>query len=425
MSDDIRAVLRKGAEAVPLMGEASRAYKAGRRRRAVSLATPLVVALAGAGFVVGVSQFQPVSSPSPAAPLPSRDPVVAPDVDALVPLTDWIPATSELGRPAPVGTALYRTCQDSDCIVFLLRADGQRTKLADVQPELAEKIETLRDFTGVSLSFDGHWIGIPQSGGGYGIHSFMDPSLGMELAPTAEDSAWEMVGWGSGSLNASLVERTRDQATGYALLDVALGLKVHEYGADDLGHLAPTGHSGEGVYVAEPVSSTSPAASWPRVTSLTANQLQLQPRARPGVGTITPLGRPVDASASLGEDETLAGPDGVPQSVLAPVSPGEDYAFPIAGIYDVSEGDPVLTGAAIVKSIDGGSSVRFDMPEPTSASAWEIMNPLTAESLALLQRTPTATRIVRLDINGSRTVMHDDLPPDAEVLIPGDRWGAF
>jgi len=425
MNDDIRTALRKGAEAVSLMGDPSSAYRSGRRRRAVSLATPIVVALAGVGLVVAVSQVQPSSSPSPAEPPPSQDPVVGPDVEALVPLTDWIPATSELGRPAPVGTALYRTCQDSHCTVFLLRADGKSTKLADVQPVLAKQMESLPDLTGVSLSFDGRWIGIPIDGGGYGIQSFTDASLGTELAPTAEDRAWEMVGWGSGSFNASLVERDGDQAARYALVDVARGLEVHDYDAEALGNLAPTAHTGEGVYVAEPVSSSSSAASWPPITALGANQLQLQPLARPGVGTITPLGRPVDASSSLGEAETLAGPDGVPQSVLAPVSPGEDYAFPIAGIYDVSQGEPVLAGAAIVKSIDGGSSVRFEVPESTADSAWEILNPLTAESLAMLQRTPTATRVVSIDITGSRTVMHDELPADAEVLVPGDRWGEF
>ncbi len=68
---------------------------------------------------------------------------------------------------------------------------------------------------------------------------------------------------------------------------------------------------------------------------------------------------------------------------------------------------------------------RFEIPESTADSAWEILNPLTAESLAMLQRTPTATRVVSIDITGSRTVMHDDLPADAEVLVPGDRWGEF
>jgi hypothetical protein len=320
---------------------------------------------------------------------------------------------------------LYRTCQDTDCTVFLLGADGNTTKLRDVQPELAEQVEGLDDLTGVSLSFDAQWIGIPQGDGGYGIYSLLDSRLGAELSPTSTDGAWEMVGWGSGSLNASLVERTGDHATRYALVDVAMGLEVYKHDADDLGTLEAVGHGGDGVFVSEPVSSTSTAANRPQVTSLALDLLVLRPQTGSPVGTVIPLGEPVDVSASLSEDETLAGQNGVPQSVLAPAPPGEDFAFEIAGIYNVSEGDPALTGATIVKSIHGGSSVRFEMPESTATSMWQIMHPLTAESLALLQRTSTAARIVRLDINGSMTVLHDDLPAAAEILVPGDRWGEF
>ncbi|MBM0125358.1 hypothetical protein [Pimelobacter simplex] len=368
--------VRDELDHVNAMGDVATALASGRRKRAQRRTA--VVALAAAAAVAAAvvpSVLVEDARNAPKSPAGQRkDAVPTPAANDVVPVDEfirtWVPAAEMLGTPAPSGSVLARQCPtDAACRWTLVAADGEQLDLEDVSPGLAALLADV-DPADVSLSYDGQWMAI-DTAGTIRIQS-LDPtrseSAPTVVEPTAAGSAWDLVGWGSGSLSLALAETDASgRTTKYATIGLEGG-GIDIVDAPEPGKYGPVADFGQGVQVSRRVPEGT------RVTSSTTLVVPTSTDASLPMGEVTPFSEPIDASDLLQPGETLSGPNGLPE-LTTPPDASRDEVWPHAtvftpdgertGLIELRAGDPtrapvgLSTGWQIVGSNGSGQVVEI------------------------------------------------------------------
>jgi hypothetical protein len=415
----LETAYQETAERIPDYTSAGRVISAARRRRTGRVAGTVVLAAAlmiGSAVVAADSGL--FDRLIDVAPAPGSEAAVEP----IAPMEDWAPPSKVLaGAPPKVGTLIYRACTGRDCAIYLLRPDRTAFRLSDVRPDLAAKLRKY-GFEGAALSYDAQYLGL-RVGTGYEIHHLTQEKSVHTFEPGPPGSHWEVVGWGTASLNVTLAEYQGKRIIRYALL----GLSISEYGLvyyrppAGLGVL-PVGHRGDRVNVAEPVDTSLPVADRPRLTRRALGYIVLagtlsEPQGDDGGG----IEEFDDLSMYMRAGETLAGPRGVPEMSCPPLGRGrnEFLSYCLTTVFSVRDGR--LLPTAVVHGGWGGSGARIDVPTSDSRGEWTFVAPLTDDGIAVTRSTAGsahAVDLVQKTMDGDRRVLHR-LPAGAQVLLPG------
>jgi hypothetical protein len=408
MSRQLLQTYRQAATEVPDLGDSRRAWRRGRRQRRVRIVgAPIAVAALSAAVVVASTQ-QPWDG---AAPEPTQPQRTERTVEPTRSLGAWIPETPEIGRPAPIGALMYVACPDG-CEVMLRRPNGSELPLADVAPEAAAAVDAA-GVEAVGLSYDGQWLGVPD-GDGYVLYDLSGDAPPHRLA-SHDGSRWTMVG--VGSFNWSFARWEDGRVVEYATGDLFEGGGIPQH-FDVPGDWTtrPLEHTGDGVLVSEPVATDGPPSSWPRLTSVDATWLTVLRGTGVRPGTTSSSGVR-DLSALLASDETLAGPRGVYVERTGPIGSAE-MDWPTVYVFDQDDDTRTPIGAIVADDREPAGGWRFAVPESTVGDTWRVLGSLRAESLAVAHETADATEVVRIDRDGSRSVLQR-LPAGSQVILPG------
>lgn len=410
MNDQLRRIYRQVANDVPDVGDARRAWRRGvRQRRVRVIGAPVAVAAVSAAVIIAsVQEPWHDAAPNPAPPTPAER-----TVEPTRSVDEWVPETPmDLGRPARVGTVMYAACADG-CETMLRRPDGAEFPLSDASTEVAAAVDAA-GVENVSLSVDASWLGVPD-GDDYVVY----PLRGGEPGRLSADGAdrWSLVGWGAGSFNWSLARWRDGRVVEYATADLWEAVDPTHFSVPDGCTERPSDHGGSGVIVAEPIATDGPPSSWPRLTTYDARWLTVLRGTGESRGSLISAGPPRDLSALLGPDETLAGPLGVPVERTGPVGSAE-MDWPTVYVFDQADDTRTPIGAIFADETEVDGGWRFDVPESTAEDTWRVLGPLRAESLAVAHETADATEVVRIDRDGSRTVLQR-LPAGSHVILPG------
>ena len=420
MNERLRASYRQLGESVPMYGNVDRALRSARRRRvAQQVGIPALAAVVAAGAIVlGVTQ--PWSSTPQSLP-PAEHPTAE--------ITDWAPPTAQIGEPAKAGTLMYFSCAGYGCGMRLVALDGSEFDLAEARPDLAELLAE-HGTSGVSLSYDAQWLGIPEDAA-YTLYPLaVDPG---RPGPPAEirvpagppGSHWEVVGWGWTSAGLTLAQWLDDRVLAFALVSTLTnGVRVVDQPAGT--NLLPVAHGGDGVLVADPIDTTVPFAQRTRVTQATVRDLHVAAYdggERPGHLT-GPFSGP-DNAECMQPTETLAGPDGVPVDLEPPPSRAiRTMEESVGALLVFTPQEETLVPSALLRgrACSGQEWMqlgRLDLPLSSAGEIWTFLGVLTDSEVAMARTTAEgAIEVIEVGISGQRT-LQQDLPSDAQVLVPG------
>ncbi|NDL60067.1 hypothetical protein [Phytoactinopolyspora mesophila] len=402
--------------------DAGRAIAAARRRRSRRVATvagaAAVLVVGGVAVTAAVAGFGVDPSSGDPRPARSEEPLPAPtqtEQGASFSVTDWLPEQQLRGTPPEVGTLIYRTCVDGDCVVKLLTPDGAEYPLAEISADLAAKIEEY-GLDGAAASHDGKKMGI-RLDEGFEVFDIghSSPLYMMPRGPAG--SRWEVTAWGVGTSHICLA-----QTIGGEVMALSHNSVVHEL--EDDADLPPIATAGCGA-LAEPIDTSVAPENRQRITEpLDTTRVavyELIDNAPPG--TVLDFGDSDWGTAEVLRDrETLAGPRGVHEEVWHPGSHADDDPLARRGFKVFTpHGDNLRMTAVIAQGYHRGSEyVRFDLPESTPDETWEYLA-LTHDGVAVSRRSAVedASDVFVLPADGGNLRLLHTLPFDAEVVMPG------
>lgn len=366
--------LRDDLDRVPALGNVERALAQGtrvRRRRALGTVAASVVAVSGLSVALA---FAGTDNPSvsPAAPTDDQYGLTS-DIVIGERVTEWVPENELVGAPAPVGTAVAATCDAGGGCTYSLINDEGRTDLASVSPDLVGMLDQV-GVENTSLSHDGRYLAIAIDGG-IRIQPLdaVTDELPITVEPAASGSEWRLVAWGSGSLNASLVETgPSGMPTRYGLLDLS-SFTISTVDANAAQDLVPVGHFGIGPYLAR--ADTASDGSQLTLAAMAVEDQQGYLNA----GQVENLdASPGDVSDFLMAGETILGPDGAPE-VRTP--PGENTAWPRLTVFESTGGTP---SAVAVIVLEDGAPYRIDLTG--NCAGGELLGELRPETFACVTK---------------------------------------
>lgn len=406
--------------------DAGLAIAAARRRRArrvaavAGAAAVLVVGgVAVTGAVVGFGGDPSSGDPRPAS---SDDPFPAPtetEQGSSFSVTDWLPEQPMLGKPPDVGTLIYRTCVDGDCVVNLLTPDGAEYALAEINPDLVAKIEQY-GLDGAAFSHEGKEMGV-RVGAGFEVFKIGFNSPLYTLPPGPAGSRWEVMAWGVGSSQLCVAQTVDGKATAFSHTRVFYELEDDA----DLPPI-PAGSESAGCGVlADPIDTAVPPENRQRITEpLDTTQvavIEALDGAPPGT-VIDPGESDWGTSEVLRDRETLAGPRGVHEDVWHPGSFADDDPHGRWGFKVFTpHGDDLRMTAVIVRGYHRMPEyARFDLPESTPDETWEYLA-LTHDGVAVSRKSAIeeGTDVFVLPADGGEPRLLHTLPFDAEIVMPG------
>lgn len=349
---DEHTTLKDDLDRVPALGNVERALTQGarvRRRRILVTAAVAVVAIGGFGATLTIAGTVP--SVSPVAP--SDDQVgLFSDIVVGEKINEWVPEIDLVGAPAPVGTAVATTCVDTSCVYSLVNGNS-RINLETVSPDLVRVLDEV-GVGSTSLSNDGRYLSIPLDNG-IRIQP-LDPAsdeLPITIGTQTSGSTWSLVAWGSGSLNASLVE-TDESGTPirYGLLDV-LARTITSVSAGDAPGLVPVGHFGIGPYLAPADTPADGSRIDLSVLSIGDEKGYLK------AGQVEEVdANPVDVSGLVEPGETVLGPGG-DLEVRIPAGANDDTSWPRLTIFDARQDGGDQTAIIV---LERNAPYRIDLP---------------------------------------------------------------
>jgi hypothetical protein len=316
---------------------------------------------------------------------------------------------------------IYRSCPDGKCDVRLLRPDGVEYSLAEINPRAARQIGE-HGFEGAALSHDATQLGI-RTGAGYEIYRIGedDPIYTADAGP--EGSQWEVSTWGVGTSTLCMVQMTEARATAFTQFWDGV---PHTYTADNLELVPIPGACGA---LAEQIDMSLRPSNRERITDLVVDSalVIVEDTDLGEQGTLHVPGGGKDLSALMNENETLAGPRGVPEEMWhpGPMSSAVDDDIPRHGVkvFAPSDDELIVTAVLVLGYADvPGEPLysRMDMPVSTSEDRWELLA-LMRDGVALAHMSEDTDRTELLLLapdSGEPTLIHE-LPADAEILLPG------
>ncbi|NEE04540.1 hypothetical protein [Phytoactinopolyspora halotolerans] len=334
-------------------------------------------------------------------------------------MTDWLPEQPMLGRPPEVGTLIYRTCADGDCVVNLLTPDGAEYALAEINPDLVAKIEQY-GLGGAALSHEGKEMGV-RVDAGFEVYQigFNSPIGTLPRGPGG--SRWEVMAWGVGSSQLCLAQTVDGKATAFSHNGVIYELE------DDAGlPPIPAGSESAGCGVlADPIDTAVPPENRQRITEPLDTTHVAVFEAVDGAppGTVIDFGDSDWGTAEVLRDrETLAGPRGVHEEVWQPGSGVDDDPLARRGFKVFTpHGDELRMTAVIAQGYHlGPEYARFDLPESTPEETWDYLA-LTHDGVAVSRKSALedATDVFVLPADGGESRLLHTLPVDAEIVMPG------
>lgn len=413
MRTDLKEAYQRLGESVPPMGDLDRALIAARRRRRRRVAAaPL---LAGALVVAGSLAVDPPWSRE--SPRPATTPEISVPTETTT-FNDWVPYQRRRGATAPVGTAVYRSCESGGCTVSLLRPDRSVIDLAMLRDDLAKQIAA-NGLGGASLSWDAKWLGF-RVGRSYQLHD-LDTGEAKTLPAGPPNSQWSVVGWGVGSFNVSLAQYQGNQVLRYALVDFNPldGPTVYIY-TNPLGaRTLPTQHIGDGVMIALPIDMSASPVERTRVTQLPVDSLMLKTGQPERQGSISRVGAPRDIYGSLLRDsETLAGPRGVPEVLSCGPSPKAPEVFEICAIPIYARYGRTLQPKAFLLSGTDEKAVRLGIDLPSGSGSVQALGVL-GQGIGIAYESPDGRSVELVEFATTGRRMIHQLPRGSQVLLPG------
>ncbi|WP_166353482.1 hypothetical protein [Phytoactinopolyspora limicola] len=370
--------------------------------------------MAVTGAVVGFGGDSPSADPRPAgfeepAPVPTET-----KPGASFSVTDWLPEVPMRGTPPEVGTLIYRTCADGDCVVNLVTPDGAEYPLVEINPDLVAKIEQY-GLDGAALSHDGKEMGI-RVGTGFEVFKFGFNSPLYTLPPGPAGSRWEVMSWGVGSAQLCVAQTVDGKTTAFSQTRILYEIE------DDAGLPPVAAGCGE---LTEPIDTSVPPEKRQRITeplgTIWVAVNEVVDNAPPG--TVYDQGDfDWETTEALRERETLAGPRGVHEDVWHPGSFADDDHLARFGfeVFSPHGGELRMTGVIARGYHLGPEYTRFDLPKSTSEETWEYLA-LTHDGAAVARTSviEDATDVFVLPADGGEPRLLHSLPVDAQVIMPG------
>jgi hypothetical protein len=318
------------------------------------------------------------------------------------------------GTPPQVGTLIYRTCVDGDCVVNLVTPDGAEFPLVEINPDLVAKIEK-HGLDGAALSHDGKEMGI-RVGEGFEVFKIGFNSPLYTLPPGPPGSQWEVRAWGVGSAQLCVAHTVDEKTTAFSDTRVLYELE------DDAGLPPIAAGCGE---LAEPIDTSVPPENRQRITEPLDTTRIATVETLDGLppGTVIDWGDyDWETSEALRDRETLAGPRGVHEEVWLPGTQVDDdhhgrWGFKVF----TPHGDELrMTGVIARNYLPMPEYARFEIPESTPEEAWKYLA-LIHDGVAVSRTslTENATDVFVLPADGDEPRLLHSLPVDAQIVMPG------
>lgn len=403
MTDSVRNVLDR----VPALGNIEAAVAAGQRRRRTQsagvLATTAVLVVAGAVGLDAWTETPPDTTPATVErPLVEwNDPVAISDA-----VGQWRPDPPLVGAPAPGGTVLAEHCPD-DCSIVLIAPDGTTIPLTEVSEGLSALVTNAR-IENVSLSYDADWMAL-SADDGLRLQP-LTPERANEpvlLEPSVHGARWRVIEWGSGSLNASLVEQGPTGApTRYAVIDLTSGL-VDIVDAPEPETFGPSGHFGIGPLLT--VYAKTDAAEDARSTDVKTYTVPTAPGTGWPVGKVAAVSEIyTDVSPLLAMTESVTDPATALVELRTPPSE-DDEVWPRLTVF---EGDSRRSGIIELRT---GNPTRMPYADPRGAE--QLLGAGSSETAVFTESTQGSTRILGRGPSGTQWT--HSLPGTATYILPG------
>ncbi len=275
----------------------------------------------------------------------------------------------------------------------------------------------------MSLSYDARRIAHPYEAGyaSFWLETY-DATPAHVVGAGPAGSVWEVVDWSPWNSDvAPLFARfEQDKLTALANTNPYSGSRFATYELDTETSLLPVADHAASVAMASPVDPDE--LSQNRLTSPASHVLWLWPAGDPDVerGQIDALGSTASGyGACMADDETLAGPRGVPVQKHGPPSLrlhdrplGQiSDSFQSTLVYRVVDGEPVpaavIRGDCTNKQFGFG---RYDIPQSRTEATWTYLGPITdGESLMTRHYSGSDTQdlvLVGLDLEPTRAPEH-------------------
>jgi hypothetical protein len=439
MKDPLKDAYRRLADSIPSYGDAQKAVTAARRRRlAVTVAIPAVVAALAVGGLAAAHTITNSEPPPPAGPSPAPT-----DTTATTDLNANPGIVSDPAAPGGhFGGLIYRTCDGSSCSVFVIQNIGgnfynnefELLDLAELRPDLAS-ILAEPGLGGVTLSYDGAWLGIP-NGEDFTLYNVYDKDRVVDLPRGPAGSRWEAYYWSPGYDQAVLAQHVGNRVARYAIVHLGYAsnpekrVVVTDNPSD--ANLLPIGLGYvyyDGYALGQPIDTSLSVSERPLISSYSFRNL-FDPSGDLNPPGLQPEELSRDLAPCMHPGETIAGPEGVPMNFSAAPETSPDQS--LATVVFTTSGDN-LVPTGIIRG--GCSSTRFrppegakryDLPQSSSDTTWTFLGPIDHKRSLMGKAASGGDEmdlVVVSYLGPPQTVGH--LPANSEVLMPGMTFGSL
>jgi len=334
-------------------------------------------------------------------------------------------STSNALASSPGGgtSLLYRSCED-DCSISLITNAGATTvDLATDHPQLAANLAE-DGLDGVTLSYDGSWLGAPD-GTGFTLHDLQaddaDDTIDLPAGPSG--THWQPYYW-IWDLGLVLAQWEGDDVVQYAIVNsgsIAGFPEVELVEAPEHPTLVPAFSHLDWLGLVKAVDVGAAPADRAPVPTLATWKL---PTA-PGSELVPPSDR-WNMTGCLRPGETLAGYDGAPVQFMTDTS---SDSLPSTVVFGMEDGKLVASGIVRGACQDGDDTApdaysRYDLPLSIGDDVWTLLGPIPHQhgnqAALMSHRRPDSqvTQLVAVGYYGERTAVAE-LPADAQIVMSG------